>query len=107
MSQEVFRKSIGVGAEEFVVLFVGRLIDIKNIPMLLKGFSLFLQNEPTAKLIIVGDGNKKDNLKELVINLKILNNVIFTGNLTKEELGNYYNISGVFALTSQMYLSKL
>ena len=98
--KDAFKKSINVNEDDFIILFVGRLIDIKNIPMLLKGFALFLLKDKNAKLIIVGDGNKKDDLKELTNSLEIENNVIFTGNLDKEELGNYYNIADTFALTS-------
>ncbi|MFY4858282.1 glycosyltransferase family 4 protein [Aliarcobacter butzleri] len=100
IDKKVFRKSIGIESDEFVIIFVGRLIDIKNIPMLLKGFSLFLGQEKNSKLIIIGDGNKKDDLKELVSSLNIKHNVLFKGNLEKDELGNYYNIADVCALTS-------
>lgn len=68
--------------------------------MLLKGFSLFLGQEKNSKLIIIGDGNKKNDLKELVSSLNIKHNVLFKGNLEKNELGNYYNIADVCALTS-------
>jgi glycosyltransferase involved in cell wall biosynthesis len=100
IDKEVFKKSIGVNTDEFVILFVGRLIDIKNIPMLLKGFTLFLEKEKNSKLIIVGNGNKKDDLTDLVNSLNIQKNVLLTGNLDKEELGNYYNIADICALTS-------
>ncbi len=84
----------------FIVLFVGRLIDIKNIPMLLKGFALFNKKEQNSKLILVGDGNKKDELVSMTKQLAISDSVTFTGSLEKEELANYYNIADVFALTS-------
>ena len=98
--KEKFRTSLNIAQDDFIILFVGRLIDIKNIPMLLKGFSLFLKHVSKTKLILVGDGNKKDNLVELSEDLNILEHTIFTGSLEKYELANYYNIADCFALTS-------
>lgn len=100
ISKEEFRKKNNISSDDFVVLFVGRLIDIKNIPMLIRGFSIFLKKMKNAKLIIVGDGNKKDDLFLLSKSLGIHKNVVFSGNLTKIELGNYYNIADLCALTS-------
>ncbi len=100
IDKQVFRSNIGIKSDDFVILFVGRLIDIKNVPMLLKGFALFVKKDSNSKLIIVGDGNKKDDLIELVNSLSIQDNVIFTGNIDKDELGKFYNISDICALTS-------
>jgi glycosyltransferase involved in cell wall biosynthesis len=100
IDKNTFREKLNIKKDDFVILFVGRLIDIKNIPMLLKGFKLFTKKNQATKLLLAGDGNKNEELINMAEKLNISNDVVFTGNLEKEELANYYNIADVFTLTS-------
>lgn len=57
------------------ILYVGRLSSEKNIPRLLKAFSMVSTTLPTATLTIVGDGPERSNLEALAKDLDINNNV--------------------------------
>lgn len=67
-----------------------QLIQRKRIDLILKEFSEYLNSfDNTAKLYIIGDGELKDNLKSQCDDLKILDNVIFTGKIDHDKLLPY------------------
>lgn len=61
-----------------VVLFVGRLVNVKNIPLIINSFSKVLKRI-NCKLLIVGDGPEKENLKALVKNFNLSESIDFVG----------------------------
>ena len=83
-----------------VVLFVGRLIDLKGVDFLIKAFHKLLARQENAVLLVVGDGPEKHYLESLARDLKIEDSVIFTGNIDNHLLGGYYMASDVFVLPS-------
>lgn len=60
-------------------IFVGRLVEAKNLPLLLDAFSVVLRSHPRAHLRIVGSGPLEAALKQQANRLKIDSNVEFTG----------------------------
>ncbi len=54
-------EDVNVPKGEYVV-FVGRIGPVKNLPLLLNAFCLFVENEPNAKLLIIGDGPQRASL---------------------------------------------
>lgn len=81
--------------EPFKVLFVGRHIERKGIRYLLQAAAL-LQEEAFA-FRIVGHGDLTKDLVELSQSLQ-LQNVVFTGKLSQEELAQEYAKSDCFVL---------
>ncbi|MFH1620605.1 MAG: glycosyltransferase [Patescibacteria group bacterium] len=65
--------------EPFNFVSVGRLIPVKRFELLLTAFTLVRKNNPQAKLVIVGDGALKPQLKAKAQALGILNSVEFAG----------------------------
>jgi glycosyltransferase involved in cell wall biosynthesis len=58
---------------------IARLDPIKNHPMMLRGLKLCLDMKLNVKLMIVGDGETRQAIEELIINLDLTNHVILTG----------------------------
>lgn len=81
-----------------VYLFVGRLVDVKNLELLLRAFAKI--NLKDKLLVIVGNGELKEKLHNLAAELRLGNHVIFTGRLEGSELIAWYNIAGCFVLAS-------
>jgi len=81
-----------------IVLYAGQLIERKGIKYLLKAYSK-LKDEFDVALLIVGDGNQKEELKELCLKENI-KDVFFAGHKQFEELPRYYAISDIFVLPS-------
>lgn len=64
-----------------------QLIKRKRIDKIIKVFSEYVKEEDsTCKLYIMGEGEERENLEALAEELKISNNVIFTGKLPHSEL---------------------
>lgn len=83
-----------------VILFVGRLIQEKNIETLLKAFDIVLKTYPEARLYIVGGGIIEKRLKKLSCILGINKNVEFAGVVSHENLPYYYNSCDVYVQPS-------
>lgn len=63
----------------FVLLFVGRVAEIKDLPTMLRAFALAVQRRPELRLWIVGDGPVRVALEELAVELGVSDRVHFYG----------------------------
>ena len=82
------------------VLYVGRLSIEKGIEYLIQAMPKIKEEHPEVKLHIVGEGNIKQNLKDLATKLEIEDKVIFHGYVAHENLAAMYRKSSVFVLPS-------
>jgi len=78
-----------------VILFVGRLIPLKNVSALIHVYN-HVKDE--ARLVIIGSGECEEELK--LLDKRLNTNIIFTGFKQGEELYAWYNIADVFVLPS-------
>ena len=81
------------------IISVGRLHKGKRIDELINIFSKIKNKK--SKLYIIGDGEEKDRLKQLICDKKLENRVIMLGYLDQEQQKDYYLDSCVFAMTSE------
>lgn len=81
-----------------IVLFVGRISKMKGVDVLLKSAKLY-ENEDVLTLI-VGDGEFRQDLNILAEELA-LQNVVFLGNKSQNDLRLLYNICDVLVLPSK------
>ena len=79
------------------ILAVGRLVDYKGFPVLIKAMQ---QVMPHYKLLIVGEGCLETKLKLLVEKLKLNERVHFCGRVSHQQLKCLYHGSDLFALPS-------
>lgn len=86
--------------KEKVVLYVGRLEEIKSLHLLLRSFALATQLTDTV-LAIVGDGTLRAQLHALASELGIATRVKFVGRREGQELMAWFRIGDVFALSSR------
>ncbi|HEX8333459.1 MAG TPA: glycosyltransferase [Segetibacter sp.] len=84
--------------EVFQLLFVGRLTLQKNLFFLIRNFAVLLQEFPTLKLTLVGDGELKTELMQLVNDLGIEQQVAFEGYQSNPD--EYFANADCFILTS-------
>lgn len=81
--------------EDFIFLYVGRLVSRKNVEFLIKSFNSVFFNK-NAILRIVGDGNQKDYLSK-----KYSSNIVkFIGKKVSKELVQEYHNSSVLICPS-------
>lgn len=83
-----------------VVLFVGRLIDLKGIVYLIRAIPDILQQFPGLKTLIIGCGPQKDELMRLADAKGIRDHIIFIDEVSQEELVPFYSMADIFVLPS-------
>lgn len=71
--------SVKSSEEKSDIIFAGRLLDYKNIDILIKAIKILAGKNPKIKCIIIGDGPEKSNLQKLTNQLDLKNNIIFKG----------------------------
>lgn len=82
--------------EKRVILFVGRLIALKNVVSIIQA----LQNIPEKFIfVIVGDGEERENLKQKAKQCGVP--VLFTGWQTGIDLFAWYYLAHIFVLASK------
>ncbi|OVE82413.1 hypothetical protein BVY04_01020 [bacterium M21] len=81
-----FRKEWGIGDDEKVIMFLGRVHHIKGNDFLIKGFAEYANSNPKSRLVIVGpdDGHMED-CKQLAKDLGISDRVLFAGFLFADK----------------------
>jgi glycosyltransferase involved in cell wall biosynthesis len=81
----------------FVIGSIKTLDELYNIDVLIKAFSLLKCKHPnkSLKLLIVGVGPQEKKLKQLVTDLQLTNDVVFTGRVPFSEISTYFNMLDV------------
>ncbi|MDH3355573.1 MAG: glycosyltransferase [Chromatiales bacterium] len=92
------RKSLEIGEKTLCLGTVARLDPIKNHPMMLKAFSQVLDSGIDAKLLIVGDGEMRDEIERLIKTLSLSQSVIMTGYQTRPH--HYLALMDIYLLSS-------
>jgi glycogen(starch) synthase len=71
--------------DEFMILFVGRLVGVKGVDKLIMAMPHILQKLPKAKLVILGLGDLQEYLTNLVSHMRLNNYVKFRFEFIPEE----------------------
>jgi glycosyltransferase involved in cell wall biosynthesis len=82
------------------LIYTGRLAPEKNLDFLLKAFAGVIQAVDNVRLLLVGDGPVKDELKKLATDLQIADNVTFTGLISYNNLPGYLAMCDIFVFAS-------
>jgi glycosyltransferase involved in cell wall biosynthesis len=82
--------------DKFVMIYVGRLVASKRVDFLIKAMPALQE----VVLLVVGDGDERDKLRNLVHSLNLKEKVIFIGRISDEQLPKYYVASDVFVTAS-------
>jgi len=78
------------------ILFVGRLEKRKGLPYLLKAYKQVKQAVPNCRLIVVGPGSRTRKKYERQVRHGSLEDVIFIGYASYNELPRYYKTAHIF-----------
>lgn len=100
--KHILREEIGAQPDEILVGFVGRLTEIKNIPLLLKAAKIYKERKtpetPKLKFVIIGDGHLRESLEAEAAKLEINDEVLFLGN--RHDADVFYAGLDIVALVS-------
>ena len=83
-----------------VVSTVGRFTIQKGLHNLMRAAALAISKNPKLIFVFAGDGEERNKLVNLVADLGISKNVIFTGFIRGKKLRDIYSISDIFVMSS-------
>lgn len=95
------RKSLNIAKKDFILLFIGRLAEEKNIEFLIECQKKLIKTNNNIKLVIVGDGPDKEKYENYSKELGLDKHVIFTGKVAWKDIPCYYHISNLFVTASK------
>lgn len=89
-------------ADEFTLLYAGRLDQEKNVSFLIRAVALAAKTQPNIRLLIAGTGREEQKLRRLADRLGVQNKVTFLGWVEHKVLAEYYRRSHAFVLPSKV-----
>jgi len=92
------RKKYNIKENDFVIGIIARLSKEKNHQFLIEVFKNISKNNPSLKMMFVGDGPLRKELEEKCKQENIEKKVIFTGSVTNTE--DFYSSFDIFVLPS-------
>jgi glycosyltransferase involved in cell wall biosynthesis len=92
------RQKLGISKGIRVLGTIARLDPIKNHSMMLEAFALVLKEYPNTVLIIVGDGEERENIENKIKQLGIQDKVILPGYDPQPQ--HYLALMDIFLLSS-------
>lgn len=97
---DALRSSLGLAGKR-VLITVSRLSREKNLEFMLEALAPLLRAHPDWRLLLVGDGPQKADLRARVQTLGLGRNVVFTGGVPPEQLPLYYRCAELFVFASR------
>ncbi len=94
------RAELGVGSDDILLIYAGRLGPEKNLPFLLRSFAGTVSAYNNVHLLIVGDGPERENLHDWVKHMGIADKVHFTGMIPYEQMPRYMITADAFVTAS-------
>jgi len=94
------RLELGLTDDEEVITFVGGLRKVKGVDNLVKALKIIKEERPRARLMIAGDGEERDMLESLAIQLDLKDDVRFVGKIQNGQVPVILGASDLLALPS-------
>jgi len=94
------RARLGIGPQERVILYCGRLAKEKNLTFMLHALRDLLLRDAGARLLMVGEGTETEALMDLAKGLGLGDRVLFAGEVDYAQVPQYYAASDLFVMTS-------
>ncbi|PCI66338.1 MAG: hypothetical protein COB38_10305 [Gammaproteobacteria bacterium] len=92
------REELNLKEENILVGSVGRLVEVKNYPSLIRAFAIVIQKQPKARLALAGDGPERKLLEALIEELGLKHKVFLMGR--REDVPSVMNAYDIFVLPS-------
>lgn len=98
-ARATLRDKLGIPKDSFVVGHVGRLKYQKNHQFLLKIFSELNKIDPDARLLLIGEGELENRIRQQIQAAGLQNRVLLMG--ARQDVDKLYSVMDVFCLPSR------
>jgi len=75
-----------------VLGFLGSFYGYEGIDLIIRALPKIVESNPDVKVLLVGGGLQEDALKQLAVDLNVVDSVIFTGRVSHDEVSAYYSL---------------
>ncbi len=99
--QDIIKK-YKIFSRDFVIIAAGRLVRRKNFDLLIRAVPGLLDKIFNCKIILLGSGVERNNLKKLIQELNLSSIVILPGWISEEEKVNLFKRADIFIQLSQI-----
>jgi glycosyltransferase involved in cell wall biosynthesis len=100
LSQQEAKRELGFPENGRLLLFVGRLEEVKGVHFLLPAYARIRDDWPDSRLCIVGTGRMEAELQEQARILGLADSVNFLGRISHENLPAYYRSADLVVIPS-------
>lgn len=83
------------------IIFIGSFITRKGSLELINSMKYVVEKNPLVKLLLIGDGNLKNDMVKITKENKLEKNIEYVGFVPHHELPRYFSISDLFILPSR------
>jgi glycosyltransferase involved in cell wall biosynthesis len=90
------RKAIGMTHTDKILVFHGRLTDMKGVDLVLEAMAIVQKRVPQCTLYVIGDGPEKERLQEYSLSLGLRDKAIFLSSLPREKVALYLSAADAF-----------
>ena len=94
------RARLNLGADELMILGVGRLVYKKGFDFLVQALDEVRHSAPNARLVLAGDGDLRGELENRTAALGLASYVTFAGMVPRGEIAAYFAASDIVAVPS-------
>ena len=96
--RESLAQNLGLKEDTRFILFAGRLHPQKQPLLLIRAIAAL--DDPNVHLLIVGEGELKDEIHAEITRLELSHRITLLGSLEQSKLADLYRVSSLFVLTS-------
>jgi glycosyltransferase involved in cell wall biosynthesis len=89
------RENLLIQPSDKVITYMGSFFYFSGLPAVVQRFSELVREDEPIKLLLVGGGEQDDELRDMVLKLRISDKVVFTGLVTFDDLPSYLSLSNV------------
>lgn len=100
LAGEAKRRELGLSPSNFAILAVGRMVPKKGFRYLIQALPQLLARVPTARVVLIGDGDERPNLERMASAMGVRSAVDFVGTVPRDEIVAYYSAADVLAMPS-------
>lgn len=86
--------------DTYFIVSIARLLPTKGLDLSIQAMSEIIKKRKNTKLLIIGDGNERENLLKLTSELDLNESVIFLGEMSHAEAMTYLTRANLFLLPS-------
>jgi glycosyltransferase involved in cell wall biosynthesis len=99
-TQEFFPDYSKRKSNKFTIICVSDITPNNGIRFLIQAFNVLIKRYDFLLMVIVGDGNERTSLENLVLGLGLNEKILFTGSVLYEKVLLYYQEADIFVLPS-------